>query len=268
MHVSLSLTLLIALSASVQAQSNAINIQDMTTPLHSIVFSPTVGATLKPGVVVDMSRPQFILKESSQLECTVDPIVPVSAVSVSVATREDKSTTYRQVALAVEASLSFFGAGKMELSNEEVNKLRQSSLYARLAVIDGVQSLGAKRPKWPGDWKLPAQGDPADRVKAFVSEYGTHYIHKLYSPEQARRDGAEHRIKDLVGKLADRFGLTEAERAEMLPSGQQFVDSNRVGWAKTYLKKAGLVEKPWLDAIRITKKGKRYFVNYRQSAKT
>jgi restriction endonuclease Mrr len=49
------------------------------------------------------------------------------------------------------------------------------------------------------------------------------------------RDGKEHRILDVVEKLAEEFRLSEEERKELLPSGQQAVFKNRVGWASTYL---------------------------------
>lgn len=34
-------------------------------------------------------------------------------------------------------------------------------------------------------------------------------------------DGQEHAGSALIAKMVDRFGLTEAERAELLPSGRQ-----------------------------------------------
>jgi restriction system protein len=52
-------------------------------------------------------------------------------------------------------------------------------------------------------------------------------------------DGVEHQLKDAARKLAQEFKLTDDEINEFLPSGQQLVFINRVGWARTYLKKAG-----------------------------
>lgn len=69
-------------------------------------------------------------------------------------------------------------------------------------------------------------------------------------------DGQDHRIRDLTNAVADRFGLTDSQRAEMLPSGQQTVIANRVGWAKTYLKKAGLLTNPVRGTVRISDAGK------------
>lgn len=59
---------------------------------------------------------------------------------------------------------------------------------------------------------------------------------------RALADGEEHHINDLTADLAARFRLTAEEERELLPSGKQPVFRNRVGWARTYLKKAGLVE--------------------------
>ena len=53
-------------------------------------------------------------------------------------------------------------------------------------------------------------------------------------------DGQEHQLKDAALKLAEEFGLSQEEVSEFLPSGQQPVFINRIGWARTYLKKAGL----------------------------
>jgi restriction system protein len=69
-------------------------------------------------------------------------------------------------------------------------------------------------------------------------------------------DGKEHRIRDIYEDLADIFGLTEDDRAELLPSGSQQVYKNRIGWAKTYLKKAGLITSPRRGIIRITERGR------------
>ena len=44
--------------------------------------------------------------------------------------------------------------------------------------------------------------------------------------------------------IAERLGLTEAEREEMLPSGKQRLLHNRVHWAKFYMTKAGLIDSP------------------------
>ena len=57
-------------------------------------------------------------------------------------------------------------------------------------------------------------------------------------------DGQEHQFKDAIHSLANEFSLTDEEKNEFLPSGQQTVFINRVGWARMYLKKAGLLSSP------------------------
>lgn len=67
-------------------------------------------------------------------------------------------------------------------------------------------------------------------------------------------DKQEYKTRDCIDKLADKFNLSEDERKELLASGQQIFD-NRVGWARTYLKKAGLLESPKRGLIKITQRG-------------
>jgi restriction system protein len=73
---------------------------------------------------------------------------------------------------------------------------------------------------------------------------------------EAVRDGGEHNVRDVRDELASRFHLTEAERSELLPSGKQTFFDNRVGWAKTYLDKAGLITSVRRGVYRITDAGK------------
>lgn len=70
-------------------------------------------------------------------------------------------------------------------------------------------------------------------------------------------DGQERQLKDAVRALAQEFRLTPDELNELLPSGSQPVFINRVGWAKSYLKKAGLIEYPRRSFCRITAAGSR-----------
>ena len=72
---------------------------------------------------------------------------------------------------------------------------------------------------------------------------------------EACADGKNHRVRDLAETLAEKFQLTPTERAELLPSGiVKFV--SRIGWAKTYLKQAGLIEQPARAMVRITARGR------------
>lgn len=61
-------------------------------------------------------------------------------------------------------------------------------------------------------------------------------------------------MRDLTARIADDLALTAEERAEELPGGGTVIAS-RVGWAKTYLKQAGLLEQPRRGVVRITKRG-------------
>jgi restriction system protein len=69
-------------------------------------------------------------------------------------------------------------------------------------------------------------------------------------------DGAEHALKEAVAALAEEFRLTEEEKSEYLPSGQQTVIQNRVAWARTYMKKAGLLTSPRRGYLAITERGR------------
>jgi restriction system protein len=68
-------------------------------------------------------------------------------------------------------------------------------------------------------------------------------------------DGKEHRVNDLVDALGEIFALTEDEKKILLPSGQTFLFGSRVGWARTYLKKACLLDSQKRATVVITKRG-------------
>ncbi len=70
-------------------------------------------------------------------------------------------------------------------------------------------------------------------------------------------DGQEHRIGDVINQLADEFRLTEEEKQQILPSGMQLTFANRVGWAKTYLVQAGLLEVTKRAHFKITDRGRK-----------
>lgn len=69
------------------------------------------------------------------------------------------------------------------------------------------------------------------------------------------KDGNERPIRELGEVLAAHFALSPAERAELLPSGQTGIFVNRVGWARTYLKKAALIDSPRRGVFKITQRG-------------
>ena len=75
-------------------------------------------------------------------------------------------------------------------------------------------------------------------------------------------DREEHLNRDLVNALAEQFSLTPEERREMLPSGRAKTFDNRVGWAKTYISAAGLIEAPRRAVSIITEKGVQALVDH------
>src|SRR6266851_6079963 len=75
-------------------------------------------------------------------------------------------------------------------------------------------------------------------------------------------DGSPHRIRDRVGPLADKYKLTEEERDQLLPSGAQRVLDNRIGWAVSYMKKAGLLSSPQKGFTQISVLGLQVLKEY------
>lgn len=69
-------------------------------------------------------------------------------------------------------------------------------------------------------------------------------------------DAKDHSVREAIEAMASKFGLTDEDRKELLPSGQQPTFDNRVGWARTYLKKASLLEAPRRGYFRITQRGR------------
>lgn len=73
--------------------------------------------------------------------------------------------------------------------------------------------------------------------------------------------GQEVRLRDVINQLAKNFQLTEDECEERLPSGKQTILDNRIGWAKTYLTKAGLLEVTRRAHFVITERGQKALSN-------
>lgn len=69
-----------------------------------------------------------------------------------------------------------------------------------------------------------------------------------------------HTLRSAVEALAETFKLSAEERVTMLPSGAQEVITNRVGWAKTYLTKAGLLASPKRGVFEITERGRQLLI--------
>ncbi|SER36223.1 restriction endonuclease [Halopseudomonas bauzanensis] len=68
-------------------------------------------------------------------------------------------------------------------------------------------------------------------------------------------DGTPLALSSLREQVASGFHLSDAELHERLPSGKQTVINNRIGWARTYLNKAGLLSIPAKGMVQITERG-------------
>jgi restriction system protein len=68
-------------------------------------------------------------------------------------------------------------------------------------------------------------------------------------------DGNEHEVRNLRDEIAEKLAISDADREELLPSRKQAVYDNRLGWAKTYLDKAGLLETARRGVYRLTARG-------------
>lgn len=78
----------------------------------------------------------------------------------------------------------------------------------------------------------------------------------LMLPVLKSAEKEEVQTKDVIASLAEQFGLSAEERDELLPSGKQRTFDNRVHWAKTYLKQAGLLTYPKRSFFSATKEGR------------
>jgi restriction system protein len=72
---------------------------------------------------------------------------------------------------------------------------------------------------------------------------------------QLLEDKQEHSLRQIIDSLINQFNVTQEEQHELLPSGKQAIFDNRVGWARTHLKKAGLIESTRRGFFRITDRG-------------
>lgn len=68
-------------------------------------------------------------------------------------------------------------------------------------------------------------------------------------------DNKVHKLSEAVDYISKLYKLSDIENNQLLPSGTQTIIFNRVGWARTYLKKAGLLEDPKRGTFQITQRG-------------
>lgn len=69
------------------------------------------------------------------------------------------------------------------------------------------------------------------------------------------QNGDSHSFASVVEAMSKEFLLTDEEMAIQLPSGRAPLFYNRVAWAKTYLKRAGLVEQVKRGELHISPSG-------------
>ena len=72
---------------------------------------------------------------------------------------------------------------------------------------------------------------------------------------ESAKDGRDHTVRDTLDSLAKHFSVTDEERRILLPSGRAELFTNRVAWAKTHLRMAGLIENRSRGVFRITNRG-------------
>jgi len=80
-------------------------------------------------------------------------------------------------------------------------------------------------------------------------------FNQLRRPVLEKAAEGERRISIVVEELADELNLSTEDREELLPSGKQTRFANRVHWAKSYLKQAGLVKNTKRGYFQITPRG-------------
>jgi restriction system protein len=63
------------------------------------------------------------------------------------------------------------------------------------------------------------------------------------------------KTREIINKIIQAFEITSDETKELIPSGRAKLIDNRVGWARTYLRKYGLISSPQRGQNRITDEG-------------
>jgi len=74
-------------------------------------------------------------------------------------------------------------------------------------------------------------------------------------------NGEQKSLNEVMEQLSEHYHLSPQELKIKVPSGQMGLFRNRVGWSRSYLKKAGLIEYPSRGVYQITDFGKKYLKN-------
>ena len=79
---------------------------------------------------------------------------------------------------------------------------------------------------------------------------------ELYNPcLEALQDGQTYTLKEVRDRIAKNLHLSSEDLAKQLSNQRQSLYANRIAWANTYLKKAGMVEAPRRGLCHITPAG-------------
>jgi restriction system protein len=68
-------------------------------------------------------------------------------------------------------------------------------------------------------------------------------------------DGEDHTSREVRDRVAEKLRISDADLAELLPSGTQPAFHNRIHWALWYLQRCGLTQRPRRGVHRITERG-------------
>lgn len=68
-------------------------------------------------------------------------------------------------------------------------------------------------------------------------------------------DGEERALPAIRSMVANRLHLTDSDLRELVPSGQKPLYHDRISWAISYLKQAGLLERPRRGVYRLSSRG-------------
>lgn len=80
---------------------------------------------------------------------------------------------------------------------------------------------------------------------------------ELMRPVLRTAERGPRKISDVVNEISDDLALTDEQKQILLPSGKQTVIANRIHWARSYLKQAGLVENIQRGWFELTENGRR-----------
>ena len=130
---------------------------------------------------------------------------------------------------------------------------------AALARYEGFQSFIKRSAGEPDDDEAGDLESSADTAEAVV---GMPSVDDLLRPMlEALSDGKPHSFANLVKSICDALHLDDEIRGRRLASGQ-IVIYNRLGWTRTHLAKAGLVDNPDARVVVLTDAGASFLASH------